>query len=187
MEEEFSDEADDGRGLSTEQVSFAKVAFVLQLSGAFHNSLVSVQVTQLMDMLCNETDVAELDIEVGHPQVMPLCCLTIQAKEDRTSDTHTAYVPCKTVKIFFICYLCCGCRWGAFSFMSGVVLMVQHLPALSHLSVLPRINLVPFPYTCIDHDRALMVPTASSACLTSTPRLCRQLTATSACHSCRLV
>ena len=90
MEEEFSDEADDGRGLSTEQVSFAKVAFVLQLSGAFHNSLVSVQVTQLMDMLCNETDVAELDIEVGHPQVMPLCCLTIQAKEDRTSDTHCA-------------------------------------------------------------------------------------------------
>lgn len=45
MEDEFSDEADDGRGLSTEQVS------------------------QLMDMLCNETDIAELDVEMGSFQL----------------------------------------------------------------------------------------------------------------------
>ncbi|KAL0052348.1 hypothetical protein WJX82_000691 [Trebouxia sp. C0006] len=44
-EEEFDDEADDGRGLSTEQV------------------------TQLMDMLCNETDVAEIDLEMGNFQL----------------------------------------------------------------------------------------------------------------------
>lgn len=45
MEEGFSDEADDGKGLSTEQV------------------------TQLMHMLCNETDVAEVDIEMGSFQL----------------------------------------------------------------------------------------------------------------------
>ncbi|KAL3157598.1 hypothetical protein ABBQ32_012048 [Trebouxia sp. C0010 RCD-2024] len=45
IEEEFSDEADDGRGLSTEQV------------------------TQLVHMLCNETDVAEVDLEMGSFQL----------------------------------------------------------------------------------------------------------------------
>lgn len=44
-EEEFDDEADDGRGLSTEQVA------------------------QLMDLVCNETDVAEIDLEMGNFQL----------------------------------------------------------------------------------------------------------------------
>lgn len=44
-EEEFDDAADDGRGLSTEQV------------------------TQLMDMLCNETDIAEIELEMGNFQL----------------------------------------------------------------------------------------------------------------------
>lgn len=43
--DDFEDGADDGRGLTTEQV------------------------TQLMDMLCNETDVAELDVEMGSFQL----------------------------------------------------------------------------------------------------------------------
>lgn len=67
MEDEFSDEADDGRGLSTEQVMFANVCACVQLSSSFPESLVSLQVSQIMDMLCNETDIAELDIEVDPP------------------------------------------------------------------------------------------------------------------------
>lgn len=61
--EEFDDEADDGRGLSTEQVSsYNNLADFLQAIIAANHYL--SQVTQLMDMLCNETDVAEIELEV---------------------------------------------------------------------------------------------------------------------------
>ena len=133
MEEEFSDEADDGRGLSTEQVSVAKkLHSCVQLRVPAGTFLVSVQVTQLMDMLCNETDVAELDVEVGHPQLMASCCLAIQSKKT-CHRSLTYYVHRTAPQIIFICHLVYDCRWGASHFMSDAVLMLQHLPALSQL------------------------------------------------------
>ncbi len=67
-EEEFDDEADDGRGLSTEQVCTTETTCGLLIVPAYalHHNVNSTQVTQLMDMLCNETDVAEIDLEVEY-------------------------------------------------------------------------------------------------------------------------
>lgn len=61
FEPEFDDTADDGRGLTTEQARFAmSIASESDLS----QILGFLQVTALMEMVCNETDVAEIELEV---------------------------------------------------------------------------------------------------------------------------
>ena len=73
---DFSDlsEADDDKGLTTEQVillslpAYARQTINTQsiaVLAKYLDMLGCLQVTQLMDMLCNETDVAELDVEVS--------------------------------------------------------------------------------------------------------------------------